>query len=424
MALSAAQISAATLKQKEMEALVLRLASVPKVQQARESARQIFLAHPYAATPDGKASVEDAALQHFYGALHLATNTDPHRPEISMVCTYRHRIDGQEFPSSLHGGLENPDNIYRIIPISSDSRYELRGVRYQPAPAQVTYELMDSIPGVTSIGKQLGLLMDRDMEIAHDGSFTITIDPDPANGRPNHIRSTPDTKALFIRDTLSNWATQSPDRLRVVRTAGPDTPPRGEQALLDDAVALVPAYARFWNAFRDMYVKQLAFKTNQFDPPSTRTGGWGFIANTHFAIKDDEAFIFTADPAPAPYHAVLIGNHWWIALDADCRSGAFNTAQSTPNRDGTITYVIAARDPGVHNWLDTGGLHEGIIQVRWQGTLAGVTALPDAITDARLVKLAELRHHVREETVWLAPEERAAQREARHASYQRRLSLP
>ena len=424
MSLSAAHASAATLKQKELEALALKLAETPRLQQAREAARQVFLTHPYAGTPDGAASAEDAALQHFYGALHLATNTDPHHPEISVVCMYRHSIDGQEFPSSLHGGLENPDNIYRVIPISSDSRYELKGVRHKPAPAQVTYELMDSIPGVTSIGKQLGLLMDRDMQIAEDGSFTITIDSDPANGRPNHIRSTPEATALFIRDTLSDWSTQSLDRLRIVRTAGPETPRRTEQDLLDTAAALVPSYARFWNEFRDMYVKKLAFKTNQFDPPATRTGGWGFIANTHFEIKDDEAFIFTANPTLAPYHAVLIGNHWWIALDADRRSGAFNTAQSIANRDGTVTYVIATHDPGVHNWLDTGGLHEGIIQVRWQGTPAGVTALPDAITDAGLVKLADLKNHLCAETAWLAPAQRKAQLDARHASYQRRLEIP
>ena len=84
-------------------------------------------------------------------------------PEIPVVCLYEHELDGQKFPSALHGGLENPDNIYRLIPISADSRYELRGVRHNPAPSQVTYELMDSIPGVLGIGEQLALLMDRDM---------------------------------------------------------------------------------------------------------------------------------------------------------------------------------------------------------------------------------------------------------------------
>ena len=361
MSLTAEPITTATAKQQELGKLALKLSEVPAVQKAREEARQIFLAHPYAQTRDGKRSLEDAARQHFYGALQLVTNNDPYHPEISVVCLYEHELDGQTFPSALHGGLENPDNIYRLIPISSDSRYELRGVRRNPAPSQVTYELMDSIPGVLGIGEQLALLMDRDMTVAADGSFTITIDSDPAGARPNHIQSTPAAKVLFIRDTLSDWTTQTPDKLSIVRTAGPRMPRRNEQQMIDEAVTLVPSYARFWNEFRDMYVRKLDHKTNKFDAPYARTGGWGFIANTHFSIEDDEAFVFTATPAPARYHAVLIGNHWWIALDAARRSGALNTSQAKWNSDGTITYVISARDPGVHNWLDSSGLHEGAL---------------------------------------------------------------
>jgi hypothetical protein len=409
-------------KLKDLEALALHLSEIPAVRESREAARQVFLAHPYARTPDGGATLEDAARQHFYGALQLVTNNDPHHPEISVVCLYEHATGGQAFPSALHGGLENPDNIYRLIPISSDSHYVIKGVRRDPAPSQVTYELMDSIPGVRGIGEQIAMLMDRDMKIAADGSFTITIDPDPAGGRANHIRSTPDARVLFIRDTLSDWTTQSPDELTISRIAGPQRPRRTQQELIEEAVSLVPAYARFWNDFRDMYVRKLDHKTNRFDPPYARTGGWGFIANTHFAIADDEAFVLTTTPEPAPYHAVLIGNHWWIALDAARRSGALNTSQSRANRDGTITYVISARDPGVHNWLDTGGLHEGIIQVRWQGTPPNVTSLANGIVDARVLKLANLKQHLREETVWVTRDERKAQLDGRYASWQRRLA--
>ena len=417
-------ISAATARQKELEALALRLSQAPEVLKAREAAREIFLAHPNARTPDGAASLEDAATQHFYGALQLATNEDPHYPLISTLFMYRHETDGQAFPSALHGGLENPDNVYRIIPVSSDSRYELRGVRHSPAPSQVTYELMDSIPGIDSIGEQIALLMDRDMVLAEDGAFTITIDPDPAAGRANHIQTTPAAKCLFIRDSLLDWTTQAADQLTLVRLAGPETPPRTEEELIARAVKLIPHYAQFWQDLRDHYVPMLKIKTNAFDAPYARTGGWGFIGNSHFDIASDEALVFTADPRPAPYHAVLIGNHWWIALDADRRSGAFNTAQAQPNADGTITYVVAAQDPGVHNWLDTGGLTTGIIQVRWQGAPAEIIALPDAITDVRLVKLDELKSHMRPETVWLTPQEREAQQADRHASYCLRLSPP
>ncbi len=53
------------------------------------------------------------------------------------------------------------------------------------------------------------------------------------------------------------------------------------------------------------------------------------------------------------------------------RLASLNRAQARPNPDGTITYVIAARDPGVHNWIDASGLTEGWMMTRWQGVPAG-----------------------------------------------------
>ena len=418
------QTPSAAARQKELEGLALELSQAPEVQAARTAARRIFLDDPYAQTPDGGASVEDAADQHFWGALLLAMNTDPHHPQVAPLFLYRHAIDGQEYPSALHGGLENPDNVYRIIPISSDSRYVLRGVRHSPAPAQVTYELMDAIPGLGGIGEQLGLLMDRDMVIGPDGGFTITLDADPANGRPNHIQTSSDARCLFVRDTLSDWNSQVADSLTITRSAGPGKPRRTERELMGEALRLIPLYARFWHQLPNTFREKIGFKTNAFDPPARRTGGWGFIANSHFEIADDEAFVFTADPKAAPYHAVLLGNHWWIAMDADLRSGAFNTSQAQANRDGAITYVIASHDPGVQPVVDTGGLHTGIIQVRWQGTPPEMTEMPGAINGGRVVKLTDLRSALPPETAWLTPDERKAQLAARHASYVRRLSPP
>ncbi|MGB8364159.1 MAG: DUF1214 domain-containing protein [Rhizomicrobium sp.] len=415
-------ISVATAEQKVLEALALKLSMIPAVVEAKEAGRQVFLAHSNAKTVDGAASLEDAARQHFYGALQLVPNLDPYHPKIQSLFLYRHTTDGQEYPSALHGGIENPDNIYRIIPVSPDSRYELHGVRHNPPPAQVTFELMDSVPGLDSIGEQVAILQDRDMVIAPDGSYTITIDPSPADGRPNHIRTTQAAKCLFIRDSMSDWRTQRPDMLRIVRTAGPQRPPRTEQELINLAVWLIPHYAQFWQDLRDHYVAHMNLKTNVFDPAFMRAGGWQFISNTHFAIGDEEAFVFTTNPNDAPYHAVLIANHWWITMDSDRCTGSFNTSQATPNRDGSITFVVAARDPGAHNWLDTGGARRGILQVRWQGLPPDVTALPDGVRDFRVVKLAELKSALPPEAVWLTPDQRKAQREARHAAYVLRFS--
>jgi hypothetical protein len=51
--------------------------------------------------------------------------------------------------------------------------------------------------------------------------------------------------------------------------------------------------------------------------------------------------------------------------------------------------VISLRDPGIHNWVDTVGLHSGWFLLRWQGLPAGATAA-GLVRDCRLVKLAEL----------------------------------
>jgi hypothetical protein len=83
--------------------------------------------------------------------------------------------------------------------------------------------------------------------------------------------------------------------------------------------------------------------------------------------------------------------------------------------------VVAARDPGVYNWLDTGGLNEGTYQTRWQALPPGVTSADKAVRDVRIVKLIELKGVLPTETVFVNAAERKKQLAIRAASYARRL---
>src|SRR3546814_20474283 len=49
--------------------------------------------------------------------------------------------------------------------------------------------------------------------------------------------------------------------------------------------------------------------------------------------------------------------------------------------------LIALQDPGVANWMDTAGLHEGWFQIRWQNVSAGGDPTAEPV---RLAKLNEL----------------------------------
>ena len=82
-------------------------------------------------------------------------------------------------------------------------------------------------------------------------------------------------------------------------------------------------------------------------------------------------------------------NIWGTTLDIVDRTGSLNKAQSTPNDDGTYTYVISPTDPGVANWIDSDGLHEGILTLR-MAEFGGDGPTEDLGARGQVVKLDDL----------------------------------
>jgi hypothetical protein len=89
--------------------------------------------------------------------------------------------------------------------------------------------------------------------------------------------------------------------------------------------------------------------------------------------------------------------------------------------DGRYTCVVALRDPGVHNWIDTGGLHQTHAIQKWQGLPRGADGVHQPTIEGRLVKLADLKRVLPPETRWVTPAERAQQLAQREAAFARRL---
>jgi len=61
-----------------------------------------------------------------------------------------------------------------------------------------------------------------------------------------------------------------------------------------------------------------------------------------------------------------LASGWLCSLDYLHHTASLNLSQAKPDPDGTLPLVVAPKDPGVANWLDTTGLHEGTLFVRWQ----------------------------------------------------------
>jgi hypothetical protein len=378
-----------TADQIRVEALAARVLATPEVQEARREVEDLFRRNPAAATASGGATLDEAIRETVYAAVIDTVADDTARPAIVWTLNAPHQWFNLSVPGARYG-IDNPDNVYRLVLLDGAAHYEIKGHRHGAGPTQFGFELLDSAPGLRGIGKHLAFLPDDAIKTDADGAFTITIDPEPAANRPNHIQTTPAAKALLIRDTLGDWSSERPNDLEIRRlgAVGGASPSIHQLAL--NAAHNLPGFAAFWLNFRDHALsKNFGGQVNVPGKVTPRDGGWGFAASGQFQLQPDEALVVTLDPLGAKYVGFQLTDPWAISSDYIQHQGSLNNHQAVPNPDGTFTYVIAARDPGVANWLDTSGLSEGFFQIRWQ-KLPSSTDAVNAVKSAKLVKLTNL----------------------------------
>ena len=115
--------------------------------------------------------------------------------------------------------------------------------------------------------------------------------------------------------------------------------------------------------------------TGQLKPPNTMsdpTHNASFLATQqqsagYFQLADDQALVITIDPGNAGYFIVPITNDWTITDNYWDAQTSLNNFQAVPNADGvTYTIVVSPTDPGVANWVSTGGLNQGTLSIRFQ----------------------------------------------------------
>ena len=414
-------------QQREKEQLVLRILKSGPMQEQIKKTEAIYRSDPAAKTPSGEATLVSAANSFATVAAQYAANDDRDRPAVMWGTTSEHEWFGYTFPRSYFA-IDAPDNVYRSIPIDGAARYEIRGKINAPGPVQQTYVLYNGIPGLTPMDQEGHMLeaaglQSTDLTVGGDGTFTISVDSDPANGRPNHMQSREDNRhmELLIRNTLADWTTQNPVYLEIERVSGPLLRPAPTDAeLAQHAAKVLAGMTTFW---RDWYnTRVYAIPTNHIETPWTRKSGYGFNAFGNFTIADDEAWVVTMAPLGAGYMGFQVTDPWGAACESRSATGSFNQNQSKANADGTYTYVVAAKDPGVYNWLDTGGLHVGTYTLRWQELPKDVPSPEGAVRSFQVVKLKDLKSVLSAETVFITPEERKVQQVERAASYDRRMA--
>jgi hypothetical protein len=406
----------ATNDQRELEALALSIAAAPAVRAAREKARALLLANPTANTRDGAAGLDRALDQWVMGGVVAIANSDPARPRALWAIDNTPREwFGHVFPGAAVA-IDNPDNVNRTAPLDGAWEYEIHGRFGKYPTAQTSFIVTPAVEGQLRLGGTIAALTNLNLETNLDGRFTITLDKRPAAGRVNHLQIADGPQMLAIRDSHSDWRQQATEIL-IVRMRGPAPAlPMSEEALVSAAAQSIVEFVAFWLEFKNTFWKTPPF--NQVIGPLGRDGGWGYQAGGRFNLADDEVLVITTHDGGAAYTGFQVSDPWTISPYPFYATTSRNSSQVTPNPDGSHTYVISLIDPGVANWIDTAGLHEGWFMLRWQNLRS---AEPKSLLQStQLVQLAELEKFLPAGTPRVTLQQRSAEILKRSKDYESR----
>jgi hypothetical protein len=403
----------ATQDQHEQELAALELTKHPTVQAAYRSVAETWLSR--AKPSDAMRERFDAAFAEvMFSAAVWSSNQDKLRPKVTCITRLAHPVAGQQIPGT-RWGIDNPDSVYRVIPISGDERYEIHGRVGEHRMTENYFTLWDANMGTVAV------LNGRTMDVDSDGSFTITVDSDPAGGRPNHVRSTAEAHEFYIRDVLLDWGRDDPNHLTVERIgSAPSTPARTLDEQADATAAMMAYFANFTGKLSHGIYKMpannfnLAWSADKVGAMRNQVYVMG-----RFDLGPDEAFVVDVGDGGAEYFTVPLSNIWGTTLELVDRTGSLNKAQSVPNEDGSYTYVISPTDPGTANWIDSDGLREGILTLR-MAEFGGEGPKEDLGARGRVVALDQLDTGV-PTLRRVTTDERKAELAARRTAYLRRL---
>ena len=405
-----------TPQQREHELLALSYYHQPEIQAAREDIRAYWLdlAKPGEVMLSCFESSFDEVM---FGAVVWALNQDPLYPKVVTITRLPHSLGAHSIPGS-RWGIDNPDSVYRVIPISGEERYRIRGRVAERRLVENYFTLWSPVM------QTVGLLSGHDLQIDDAGYFEITVDSSPADGRSNHIQSGTEAHEFYIRDVIFDWAQDRANELSIERLG--DTPPRppfSEREQLDR----IKAYMHKWATNTTRWNRQaLDRPVNEFDFVIDRESdgalrGQIYIMG-HFALPGaDSAIVLDVDMGGANYFIAPITNIWGTSNEIVTRNGSLNKQQAVANDDGTYTFVVALRDPGVHNWLDPTDMPEGILTLRWAEFDGGDPGASFGVR-SRLTTLKQLEQSLPPGCQTVSPQQREQQLAERASSYAWRIA--
>jgi hypothetical protein len=278
---------------------------------------------------------------------------------------------------------ENPDNLY--LGARVDGRFEYRVSGTLGTARWTSFNVHAGAFGAGGRGtaealdaRALALGPGRSLELFLGGE---------RGARANWLPLPADAGSLIVRQTFADRARERPSELAIERLGATERPAPLAPEQVAKALARTPALLRALGGMALAWSRDLAQQKNRFHEAMPAAAAVFRDPDIHFhaawfELAPDEALVIEARPPACDYWMFVLSNLWLETLDYTRHRITLNHHTAALEPDGSLRVVVAARDPGHPNWLDTAGHARGTVGVRWVGR-----DVADVIPSARVERL-------------------------------------
>ena len=284
-------------------------------------------------------------------------------------------------------GGPNPDGEYHLAMIDGAHRYRVSGRR-----GTVCYLGFQVLAGTGLTPRRMAAYVsDTDLAVDGEGRYQFVL----AATRPptTELAGAPwvpipdDASAIVVRQYVADRATETLAEMEIapLDPVGVPEPPTDE-AIAQQFTAMAWTIAKLTTLHRTIRPDLLEQPNELTTAEAAELGSADttpdnlYMLGT-FRLAEGEALVIDITPPDTRYWSVTVENIWHECIDVRRRRSSLTNAHAVPRPGSSgrseggpssgggfgdrVRVVLAAADPGVSNWLDTGGRHRGFVTLRW-----------------------------------------------------------
>ncbi|MGE0383166.1 MAG: hypothetical protein AB7Q97_00445 [Gammaproteobacteria bacterium] len=330
--------------------------------------------------------------------------------------------DWMPFENSIFVLQPNPDAVYHLAPVSGQGVYRVSGFRGSNrvmgfAVGRGMLGTAEPQPGFNNY--------DADgLTLGTDGAFDVVFSTErPKDWTGDWRYLHPEAGSILIRQFSYDWGVEQEARFAIERLDRAPLKPRQPKEEIGARLDLllggfVRRMSRICIGVDNAVAQRLGLNVMELSgfEDLGNSGEWPQkYWRCIYDYQPGEALIIeTGLPRQCKYWNVQLNDALWNQIEFGYRQSSLNGHQARLDADGRFRAVIALEDPGVPNWLDSGGYLRGMLVGRWNG--ADSHPLPTI----RKVPLGEIRRHLPADTPQVSPQDREAVLRARNRGLQMR----